>query len=352
MSPVEAEPNPLFSAMEERTPLPLAEALLLEHYGVQGTATALDSERDENFHISAANGMEYVLKLTHPAEDPGVTDFQTRALLHAASRDASLPIPRIIARLDKAPCGLVRVGQGPERALRLYSYLPGTPLPRVSRTTAQRMDLGATLARLDRALQDFQHPSSGHALLWDIQHSAQLRPLLREMPAGPRRALCERFLENFETEVQPALRSARRQVIHNDLNPWNVLVSPQDQTTTVGLIDFGDMVHAPLVNELGVACSYQLSQNANPLDTAADLIGAYHAVNPLSRSEVDLLYDVIAARLVMTVTITGWRAGKHPENETYILRNNPLSWDGLERIAALRREDAQRYLRQTCAIKD
>ena len=142
------------------------------------------------------------------------------------------------------------------------------------------------------------------------------------------------------------LSRVRKQVIHNDLNPYNVLVSPQDHSTTVGLIDFGDLVHAPLINELGVACSYQLSQNTNPLDSAAELLGAYHEVNPLARAEVDLLYDLIAARLVMTVAITGWRARNYPENETYILRNNPLSWDGLERIAKMPRKSAQRFQRQ------
>ncbi|WP_018150724.1 phosphotransferase [Leeia oryzae] len=344
--------NQLFSTMAARTSLEDAAACLWQHYGLRGVASPLNSERDENFHIRADNGQEYVLKFTHPAEDPGVTDFQTRALMHAAQRDPELPIARIMPRLDGEPYGRVQIDHGPARILRLYSYLQGTPLHQISRTPAQRRHLGMTLARLNIALQDFSHPSAGHELLWDIQHSERLKPLMDGMPVGPRRDLSERFMHNFETVVQPRLASLRKQVIHNDLNPYNVLVDPHDHTTTAGLIDFGDMVHAPLANELGVACSYQLSQNENPLDTAAELIAGYHAVNPLRPDEIDLLYDLIAARLLMTVTITGWRARQYPENETYILRNNRLSWDGLERIAAVRREDAQRYLRHICEMEN
>jgi Ser/Thr protein kinase RdoA (MazF antagonist) len=68
------------------------------------------------------------------------------------------------------------------------------------------------------------------------------------------------WLAHFMQQVQPRLGGLRHQVIHNDLNPYNVLVDPQDHITTVGLIDFGDMVQAPLINELAVACSYQLSE--------------------------------------------------------------------------------------------
>jgi Ser/Thr protein kinase RdoA (MazF antagonist) len=67
------------------------------------------------------------------------------------------------------------------------------------------------------------------------------------------------------------------------------------------------------------------------------LVAAYHAVRPLSPAEVGVLFNLITARLVMVVAISGWRAARYPENATYLLRNNPLSWARLqacERIGA------------------
>ncbi|MDN0075188.1 phosphotransferase [Crenobacter sp. SG2303] len=343
--------NPLFTTRAEATTQEEVASLLWTYYRVRGQASTRNSERDENFHIRAEDGREYVLKLTHPAESREVTDFQTLALLHAIRRDPSLPIPQVIPRLDGTPYGPVAMGDGSERVLRLLSYLPGQPLHQINRSEAQRRHLGETLALLDRAMSDFAHPAAHHHLLWDIQYAEQLQSLLLQTPPCAQRDVLASWLTHFEAEVQPKLASLRRQVIHNDLNPHNVLVNPQDQVTTVGIIDFGDMVHAPLIDELAVACSYQLSTNPNPLDTAAPMIGAYHAVNPLMSEEVDLLYDLILTRLCMTVTITGWRAIKHPENRAYILRNNGLSWDGMQRLLAISRRQAVAYLREVCGMK-
>lgn len=341
----------LFSTMAAATAYEEVTALLWMHYRIRGQANKLNSERDENFHILAEDGREYVLKLTHPAESREVTDFQTQALLHAIERDPLLPIPKVVPRLDGEPYGPVAMGDGTERVLRLLTYLPGQPLYQISRSAPQRRHLGQILARLDRALSDFEHPAAHHRLLWDIQHAEQLKPLLLETPPSPQGEVLGAWLDHYETQVRPALPGLRRQVIHNDLNPYNVLVDPSDHATTAGIIDFGDMVHAPMANELAVACSYQLSGNGNPLDTAAEMVGAYHEITPLSGEEIDLLYDLILTRLCMTVTITNWRANKYPENKTYILRNNGLSWDGFQRLAAIRRQDAVDFLRHVCGMK-
>jgi len=347
---MEASMSELFTTMAAATTADEVAVLLWAHYRLRGSSSKLNSERDENFHIRTDDGHEYVLKLTHPAEDRAVTDFQTRALLHAIAHDPTLPIPRVIARLDGEPYAAVAMRDGSQRVLRLLSFLHGQPLHQVGRSSAQRRNLGQTLARLNVALRDFHHPAAGHRLLWDIQHSQDLAPLLQETPPGAKRDVLACWLTHFDSTLRPTLAGLRRQVIHNDMNPYNVLLG-DDHITTVGIIDFGDMVAAPLVDELAVACSYQLSGNANPLDTAGEVIAGYHAINPLGEQEVDLLYDLILTRLCMTVTITGWRAARYPENSTYILRNHGLSWDGMQRLLAISRQQAVDYLRSVCGMK-
>lgn len=328
-----------------------AAALAAQAFGVSGHATLLTSERDQNFRIDVPGHAGYVLKITHPAEDVGVTDFHTEAQLHLMRADATLPIPQLIATRDGASV-FWREGGGGRQAVRLITFVPGVPLYKVARSAAQRRALGAALARIDLALGSFSHTHANHRLLWDLQHLAQLRPLLACIDDPARGALAQRFLDRFELRVAPVLTTLRRQVIHNDLNPYNVLVDAGDHDRVAAIFDFGDMVEAPLVHEIAVAAAYQLADAADPLVTAAECIGAYHARLPLTEPEIALLPDLIAARLLTTVLITSWRAREHPENSTYILRNSGLSWNGLERLEAMGMDQALQSLRAALASTD
>jgi Ser/Thr protein kinase RdoA (MazF antagonist) len=275
-----------------------------------------------------------------------VSQFQTQALLHIAAADPALPVPRPIPTLSGA-VEYILSGDAP-RSVRLLSYLDGRVLAGVARGARQRRALGALLARLDIALAGFSHPAAGYRLLWDIQHAADVRDYLQYTADPTQRGVASSFLDNFERHALPALGGLRRQVIHNDLNPHNVLTAIDDPDRITGIIDFGDMVQAPLVNDLATAAAYQMAADGPPLDGIGDFIAAYHAVLPLEAQEVDLLYDLVATRMVMTVAITGWRAARFPENRDYILRNAPRAHSSLARLAEIPRSEAQDTLRRLC----
>jgi len=329
-------------AMEE------AERLAADLYGLDAVAAELKGERDRNFHLRTRDGGHYVLKVGNPAEDPDVTHFQTQVLLHVESRDAALPVPRVIrTRAGEAEAVLARPGEAP-RIVRILTYLQGEPLYRAPNNAAQRRNLGTCLARLDLALQGFSHPASGHELMWDLKHAGRVRGLLMHIADETRRALATRFLDAFERHALPLMPSLRAQIIHNDMNPHNVLVSPHAPDEIAGIIDFGDAVHAPLVNDLAVGAAYQMIEAGHPLEGPGDMVAGFHRVLPLEPVEIDILFDLIATRMVLTVAISNWRAARYPENRDYILRNNPKAWEGLARLSGLSRADAQAYLRNIC----
>jgi hydroxylysine kinase len=99
-----------------------------------------------------------------------------------------------------------------------------------------------------------------------------------------------------------------------------------------------------------VAAAYHLTGPPDPLGYSLALVGAFNNVVPLLRNEVEILFDLMATRLVMTVAITNWRAGRHPENSAYILRNAPTAWRALERCATLPRGQAQSILCRACRL--
>nr|WP_298690115.1 phosphotransferase [uncultured Dongia sp.] len=327
-----------------------AVALAKRHFSIDGAASKLTSERDANFRIKTAAGDSYVLKVSNPAEEKLVTNLQTEALLHVAVKDPDLPVQRVLPNVAGTHEEILQDAAGQPLILRLFTYLEGEPLHLAPRSAAQRRNLGSNLARLTFALSDFTHAATDHDLQWDIKHASRLWQLLPHIEAGERRQLVERILRNFDDFVAPSIPRLRTQFVHNDLNPHNVLVDSVDPTKVAGILDFGDMVFTPLVNDLAVASAYQLSLDGDPLVEASDLIGAYHGVLPLQEIEVELLYDLIGARLATTAAITSWRAARYPENSAYILRNAPRAWAGLAAFAALPRAKAQENLRRLCGI--
>lgn len=346
-----ASPSAVFT---ERAPPATAEqvqAIASDYYGLKPGIRALGSERDQNFYLLAADGVAYLLKIAHPAEDRQVTHMQTMALLHIADRNPQLPVSRVLPALDgQRELALDIPGRG-ACLVQLLSFLEGDPLHGARGGARQRSHLGRALAELDLALVDFTHPASGHELLWDMKHAERLRGLLPHIEDHARRQIAVQFLDDFVTQALPVWPRLRTQFIHNDLNPHNVLVDPHDRDRITGILDFGDMVHAPLIQDVAVGSAYQMLDAAHPLETAAEFVAGYHAVNPLREHEVDLLYGLIAMRLVMAVGITAWRAARYPENSEYILRNAPPAWAALKRITSLSPDEAKAYLRRACGME-
>lgn len=318
-----------------------AAELLLRHWGVEGSLKRLTSERDLNFHVQTAT-RGYVLKLSNPAEPAEVTDFQTRALLHLEGR--GLPVPEVIRSRAGASTVETPVGR-----LRLLTYLEGLPLHLAPRNAAQRQAVGAMAARLARSLAGFSHPAADLFLQWDIRQAAHLAPLLPDIDAADR-LLCAAVLDRFRAEAAPALPGLRWQVVHNDLNPHNLLVAPEDPDRVAGILDFGDMLRTALVCDLAIAASYQVDAGA-PLESLAGFAAAWHREYPLLRDEARLLPLLTQVRWLTTLAIANHRAKSWPENAAYILRNAPAARAGLAAFAPLPAAEAAQTVARACGLE-
>lgn len=326
----------------DKTPLEAVENIAVEYFGVAGRASTLSSERDETFLVEARDGRRYVLKIANPSERMEVLRFQTEGMLHLAAKGLSLPLPEVVAAGDGSSLLILPFGE--RRIARMLTFLDGRQLHKAPRSAAQMHALGTALALLGKGLSDFRPDVPTQDLLWDICYAANLRSLVSHVEP-PRRKLVLAALDGFDRFAAHAMTTLPRQVIHNDFNPHNILVSPTDPATVTGVIDFGDMVEAPLVNDLAVALSYQIG-TADGIADAVTILRAYNAVRQLDRSELDHLPALLRTRLAMTVIITEWRAGLHPENRDYILRNHPIALAGLNRLADDSDADLGAFFRQ------
>jgi 4-aminobutyrate aminotransferase-like enzyme len=208
-------------------------------------------------------------------------------------------------------------------------------------------EVGGTTARLARALRGFFHPAARHELLWDLTQAPALRTRTQHIGNPGDRRLVEEVLDHFESEVLPKFRGLRAQIIHNDVNCQNALV---DGDRVIGVIDFGDLIHAPMVADLAVPIAELLTQNLDPVATAAELAAGYHAVTTLEDGELDLVFDLVATRSAAHVAISNWRVSHHPENADYIMSSVDEYAALLETLQKLGRDRMVAGLRRACAM--
>ena len=121
-------------------------------YGLAGTLTPLDSERDQNFRVTEDDGTSWVLKIANQAEDSAALAFQAALLRHVQAVDPDLPLPHLRPTLGGDDLGKGGSRGGPEHLVRLVSWLPGQLYSGCRKTADLHDSLGESLGRLDRAL--------------------------------------------------------------------------------------------------------------------------------------------------------------------------------------------------------
>jgi Ser/Thr protein kinase RdoA (MazF antagonist) len=179
-----------------------------------------------------------------------------------------------------------------------------------------------------------------------LKRADQVHDLLATVTDERKRTLIDRVLQRFSKELRPRLTALRAQVIHNDLNPHNILELGRGR---LGIVDFGDCIRAPLVQELATAGSYQITTVGHPLESFAQFLAAYRSVLPLLPQEVEILPDLILVRLALWITITSWRAFREPDNAHYVLRNARTVYTSLERLLQLPEKKRSSWLQDRLA---
>lgn len=286
-----------------------AERLSAEIFGVSGAARQLYGERDQNFRIKTASGPGIILKILGPGEEAQNVAFQTAALEHIAMMDAALPVPRVKHTLAGEAYTRVPDAAGTPHIVRALAFQPGTVMDGIDPSPGLLRDVGGTLARLNLALGNFFHPGGGQKIVWDLRSIGQMRAHAALIAPAAARVMMEGVLDRF-LAYMPVLARLRHQMVHNDLHPGNLLVDDDAQRVS-GLLDFGDMIHGPLIFDLAATAAETVG-GMEAIDYAANVVAGYHAVLPLRPEEFDALYEAIIARHALAATIHAWRRHNDP----------------------------------------
>jgi Ser/Thr protein kinase RdoA (MazF antagonist) len=333
---VSLESIPRFSASD-------ALAVAERDFGITGSVSALPSERDQNFLISAADGGKFVLKIANSNDAAKLLDFQNQAMRHVERAQTACRVQRVMASRQGSLLSSIRnAALGTDHGVRMLTWIDGEVLAKsASRGVALFESLGVSLAKIDAALCGFTHPAMHRVLQWDLRHAGMARELVGLLPQE-RRLRVEALLLQWEWIDWTALRHG---VIHGDANDYNVIV---DAGRMVGLLDFGDLVHTATVCDLAIALAYAMLDETQPLSAAAQVIRAYHAHYPLTDAEQRALFPLILARLCMSVCYSAHNRARNPD-DPYQVVTEAAAWDLLDKLEPWSPQDAFALIRASCA---
>jgi Ser/Thr protein kinase RdoA (MazF antagonist) len=347
--------NPLDIIVSETPNFSDQEAIdiVKSNYEIDVTVKKLVSERDQNFLIETQSRKKQVFKIANCEEDPIVTDFQIKALTHIENKgDSRVITPTITNSISGKDAIQIRKNDKIFTA-RIVSYLEGEPLwtsPNSVPDNELAGDMGRYLARLGKALKDFSHAGSNQSLLWDMKQALFLRDIISHISDKESQEMVTEVLNVFEKRALPTFDSIRWQVIHNDMNPDNVLIDTKGNRNVCGIIDFGDMVYSPLIIDLAVAAAYLEVEDGNPLNLINHFVAGYNSENALDLNEINILFDLIKVRVATTVAIAAWRKSfRDPDDPYLVINSDDGSRKFLERLFELPREHAIQSFRQICA---
>ena len=300
--------------------------------------TQLNAERDLNLYMTGKAG-EFVFKCANSAESFATTLLQTQALLHLEKTNPEVQVPRIQLTAQGASEVIVD-----GHTVRLLSWMSGRPWHETTNSPLQRHSIATAHANMVLALADFSSEAPPPYLMWDVQHTADLGVHLTYLPSDLFTPVTN-ALALFNRHAAPYLADLPRQWCHNDIQPHNVVMQPQDTDQIAGFLDFGDMVFTPVICDLAVALAYNIHEGPHAYESVVQYLVPFHRLRPLSELELMLLPALIMARHCTTLIITAWRAALYPENAPYILRNQPMAKRGLFQLIRLPYADAISYLR-------
>ena len=273
-------------------------------FDLRGELEPLIGERDQNMLLTTADGEKFVLKVSGALEDPLITEFQTCALLHLEKTAPEIPVPRIIPNRHGLSSDTLVGDGGTQHRVRVLSHLPGITFDDASDISLEDLRaIGVFQGRVCRSLASFQHPAAAHFMPWDVANGlldsdelwASASTRTREI-AGPLRA-------HMAGQTMPAMKKLRSQIIHNDAHVGNLLRPNASSHQICGLIDFGDMVETRLAVDLAILATSFVTANDDSLEAVVSVARGFNEEVPLAEDEIDLLYDLILARSVLSVLL-------------------------------------------------
>ncbi len=324
--------------------------LLQQHFQLSGTIKCLPGYCDQNLLLTTQTDEKYIVKIANPNEQVSELAMQNAAMAHLTTKE--MVIPHALLNEQAKDITQITDNKGTCFSLRVLTYLPGDfYADSVNHSHALWRSLGAFMAQIDNSLNDFDHKGAYRFLDWDLAQGYHVCQSKIDLLEPKQCELVNHFLIIYHNQTRSVLAKCPMGIIHNDANDYNLLVDNKNQPTQItGLIDFGDMVHSHIVNELAVTSAYALMEQANPLEVLTTIVASYHSHKPLLDCELEVLFSLIALRLCMSVCNSAAAIQQAPDNDYLMISAQP-AWQLLNKLRNFSPYAVLCRLRSACGLK-
>ena len=284
----------------------------------------LNSERDINFVILVKNKKKYVLKISNPSETLNILKYQDRLISHLRNDNGLKKfIPQIFHRkiikyLDK---------KNRECFARILSYIEGRMYGDIKNNEIIEKSLGQLLGKTSIKLQSFFDKAGYRKFNWDPSNINWINKDINIFTGSKKIILLKCFSE-YKKYVKDNLKKLRYSITHSDPNNYNLVVK---NNKINGLLDYGDSIYAPTINDLAICLSYTLMSNNNIYSTLKNIISEYHKNFPINEDEINSLISLCKSRLMITVVMAKKQRIKYPSNKYLSISEND-AWSLLEKL--------------------
>jgi Ser/Thr protein kinase RdoA (MazF antagonist) len=292
--------------------------LVLDIYGIEGEISPLVSYEDLNARVKTASA-SYVLKIANKKWSSEFLQMQTDVLVYLETSVPELTFPAVIQSLTGETMTSID-----GFTVRLLTYLEGELLTNTARTPQLYQDVGRFLGQYSKTMQDYPHAVAGGSdELWGLDNVMACKMYLSDITDLDARDRIERLYSVYQKNILPMLPELRKALIHGDANEQNILINPDQPMKIAGLIDFGDIHFSSQINDLAIALAYGLLGEDDIAMASANIIEGYDREFKLEEKERDILYYLMAMRLVTSITLSSRNAKLFPDNEYILISQKP-----------------------------
>ena len=322
------------------------EILLQDYFGIYPLRIERLNGYDNINYLVKTNTHKYIFKTYSNIEVLEVLKSETEVLSYLSEAE-DFDSPKPIKFLDGSYVKKI-VWNETEIIIRLVSFVEGDFIGELNVNEDIVNSLGLMLGRLNLKLLSWNsYVIKSREFEWNLDSFLISKNYINQIESFEDRKLVQYFFQQYEIEVIPLNSKLRKSIIHNDANEWNLLTK---RGLTSGIIDFGDISYAALINELAIAIVYISYRDSNYLDWAEKLIASYNSIIPLKEIELKVLYYKISLRLCVSACNSAKAKKENPKNK-YITHSESKVSNMLKNWIKINPYHAEDRFRKACGFQ-
>lgn len=255
----------------------------LKNYDLDFITTELFSKQASIvYKLVASNSQKFALKIYENASN--INDNELEILtLEAITKKGTIRIPEVIKNKEgKYVTTISDTSSNTFYRIVLSKWLEGIDLKN-NESEEIFFKLGQLVAELHLITKDITIPKDLQARKWDsvfyfrdekvVYHDKKHAKMVSE----EFKELMDAAIPIFNLRLEKIYQSAHPQLLHGDLNPWNIKIHDNQ----ISILDFEDLVLAHPVHDLAILLSYYKNdKNFEYANVKKWVLNGYDYVNP------------------------------------------------------------------------